>query len=792
MTDKTDRRSTAGPGDGRARHAEERPDYGAARADAGRQSVTPSLPEWQENVIRAVAVITVLYATYWIWWRWTSTINTDPGAIVASLLLILAETWAYLNMLLFVALVWRLKEREPGLPPEGRTVDVFITCYDEPLEVLRRTAIGARAISYPHRTYLLDDGKRDEVKAMTEELGIGYIRRVGNANAKAGNLNYALTVTHGEFILQLDADHVPLPNILHRLLGYFNDPEVALVQSPQDFYNTDSFTHIVNDEGRRLWEENRIFYSLIQPGRDNYNASFFCGSCGVLRRSAVAEIGGFATQTIIEDMETTIELHRRGWKTVYHSETLAYGLAPHTAGAYHVQRLRWGQGAMQVLRKMKPLTLPGLTLGQRVNYFAGTATYFEGWQKAVFYLMPLFFFFTGILPIDVNEREFLIRLVPYLVLAILTFELLSRGTGYLLLSERFTMVRFFTYMLTISALFTRKPLKFNVTPKGRSGVPFRTFAPQLTLLVLSIIAPIWATVAHHNGWIDYRSEGWGNVAFWANGIWVLWNCYFAAYVVRHSLNMRQERDDHRFVENLPIRVRAATAGGPALLPALTTDLNPAGVGFRSTHRVEPGVIVDFDLPLASGNTAVTGEVRHVSELATKLGAIYTHGVAFGELPAATRDAIELHCTQHAMPSWRMKYRQSIDIMTRTSEVMRNMRGGRRGLVRLPARVGAARPGEDEVTALEDLVILEEISGKGARLLGNFAFEPGTLLRFEVPGTDIRGEGVVRHVSALETHMATQFSMGLELNGPKPRRLLPPGARLVLPPATSGGDLAARQ
>ena len=122
-------------------------------------------------------------------------------------------------------------------------------------------------------------------------------------------------MTEGEFILQLDADHVPLPSILDRMLGHFSDPKMAVVQSPQDFYNVDSFTHIVNDEGRRLWEENRIFYSLIQPGRDHWNASFFCGSCGILRRSALEDIGGFASKTIIEDMETTIELQARGWKS---------------------------------------------------------------------------------------------------------------------------------------------------------------------------------------------------------------------------------------------------------------------------------------------------------------------------------------------------------------------------------------------------------------------------------------------------------------------------------------------
>src|SRR3954470_10107184 len=533
----------------------------------------------REALIHTVAVIALMYATYWIYWRWTSTINTSPEAIVPSVVLLLAETWAYINMCMFVMLTWRLTERDAGPPPRGRTVDVFITCYNEPLEVLRRTAIGARAIRYPHRTYMLDDGKRDDVKAMAGELGIGYIRRVGNANAKAGNLNFALSVTTGEFILQLDADHVPLPHIVDRLLGHFNDPKMALVQSPQDFYNVDSFTHVVNDEGRRLWEENRIFYSLIQPGRDHWNASFFCGSCGMIRRSALEEIGGFATKTIIEDMETTMELHARGWNTAYHRETLAYGLAPGAADAYHVQRLRWGQGAMQVLRKLKPLTKRGLTLPQRLSYFAGTASYLEGWQKAVFYLMPLFYFFTGILPVGGDQHAFLSRLIPYIAISIATFELLSRGTGYLLLSERFTMVRVWTYMMAALAVFTRKPLKFNVTPKGHSAVPPMAYVPQLVLLILSIIAPIWATVAYHQRWIDYTAPGWGSMAFWMNGIWALWNCYFALYVVRHSLAMKQERNDHRFEEQLPIEGRVD--GMNAAVPALTVDLNPAGLGFRA-------------------------------------------------------------------------------------------------------------------------------------------------------------------------------------------------------------------
>lgn len=721
-------------------------------------------------------MVAVLYGAYWILWRWTNTMNTQPDAIVPSVILLLAETWAYIGMCFFVMLTWRLTNREPGPAPKGRTLDVFITCYDEPLEVLRRTALGARGIRYPHRTYLLDDGKREDVRVMCEELGIGYIRRVGNANAKAGNLNFAISVTSGEFIMQFDADHVPLPNIADRLLGYFSDPQLALVQAPQDFYNVDSFTHVVNDEGRRLWEENRIFFSLIQPGRDSLNASFFCGSCGVIRRSALEQIGGFQTQTIIEDMETTIRLQQRGWTTAYHRETLAYGLAPGAADAYHVQRMRWGQGAMQVLRKLKPLTMRGLTVQQRLAYFAGTACYFEGWQKAVFYLMPLFFFYTGILPVAGNEAAFLSRLVPYILLCILSFELLSRGTGYLLLSERFTMVRVWTYMMAALAIFTRRPLKFNVTPKGgQSTVPRIAYVPQLVLLVISLLAPIWATIAYSQGWIFYDAAGWSSLAFWVNTFWALWNSYFAWQVVKHSLAMKQQRDDHRFADQMPIQVRVADASGAIMIPAMTADLNPTGLGFRSTRRVEPGSTVTIELPLSPTPITVAGEVRHTQSDQTHFGVVYMHGVAFGDMPVTVRDAIEVHCTHHAMPAWRLKYRQSIDIITRAGEIMRNLRGQRRRVAGLPTMLSVG--GADSVPAAGPrMMILEEMSDNGARVIGTEPINPGTPVSFEVPGANVRGDGVVRHVQMLPTLTNSLFSMGIELDGARPVR----GWRSMLP------------
>ena len=156
----------------------------------------PQLPEWQERVIRGIAVVTLAYWTYYIIWRWGWTLN--PDALWFSIPLALAETWGLVTAFVMIHSVWRIRHRQPIPAPPGMTVDVYITCYDEPLEVIRRTAIGARAIRYPHKTYILDDGERDEVQAMAQELGLGYIRRTTHEHAKAGNLNNALKYTDGD------------------------------------------------------------------------------------------------------------------------------------------------------------------------------------------------------------------------------------------------------------------------------------------------------------------------------------------------------------------------------------------------------------------------------------------------------------------------------------------------------------------------------------------------------------------------------------------------------------------
>lgn len=237
--------------------------------------------------VRAVGVLVVAFGLAYIAWRWSSTIAW--GAWWISLPLVVAETYSFGESVLYSITMWNARRRAPAPPaPAGRTVDVFITTYNEPLDMVVKTALAARDLTYPHNTWILDDGKRREFEAAAAHIGVGYITRGPEwdgrpRHAKAGNVNNALTKTSGEFIAILDADQVPEPRFLDRVLGYFEDPEVALVQTPQHFWNV--------PDSDPLGSQAELFYGPIQQGKDGWDAAFFCGSNAVLRREALMALG---------------------------------------------------------------------------------------------------------------------------------------------------------------------------------------------------------------------------------------------------------------------------------------------------------------------------------------------------------------------------------------------------------------------------------------------------------------------------------------------------------------------
>ncbi|MDP6740279.1 MAG: cellulose synthase catalytic subunit, partial [Planctomycetota bacterium] len=248
----------------------------------------------RQSLMVLCSIVCIGYLVY----RGLYTLNHSSAyATAASWVLYLAEIWGTVSLLLFLMQVWDPSEPPEQPPLEEGEVDVFVPSYNEDIAILRGTLQACLAMDYPHRTFLLDDGNREEMKLLCEELGVHYITRDNNLHAKAGNLNNALDQTEGQFVAILDADHIPEPNFLTKMVGHFRDEEVGMVQSPHAFSNFDTFQGRVNYEKGRFWDEGLLFYKVIQPGRNATNSVIFAGSAAVFRRKALQEVGYIATET---------------------------------------------------------------------------------------------------------------------------------------------------------------------------------------------------------------------------------------------------------------------------------------------------------------------------------------------------------------------------------------------------------------------------------------------------------------------------------------------------------------
>ncbi|MDQ1717929.1 MAG: hypothetical protein QOE89_1882, partial [Pseudonocardiales bacterium] len=289
-------------------------------------------------------------------WRIGYTLPSGGWNLGVAIALVSFEALPLAGLVLKTITVWNTDSLAPAPvlePPHGMAVAVLIPTYNEPVEVIAPTIAAACALQPAHETWVLDDGDRTWLAELCEQFGARYVSRAEHQHAKAGNLNNALRLMVDEaaagaeaidIIAVLDCDHVPLPNFLTATLGWFENDQIALVQGPQAFYNSGAF----DDDG--VTGEQGLFFNVLMPSRHHAGAGpFWCGSTSLLRVKALLDVGGVATETITEDMHTTLKLIRRGWQTAYHHQTLAVGLAPMTAEQYLMQRRRWGMGAMQIL-----------------------------------------------------------------------------------------------------------------------------------------------------------------------------------------------------------------------------------------------------------------------------------------------------------------------------------------------------------------------------------------------------------------------------------------------------------
>ncbi len=413
----------------------------------------------QPVLLRAFAILALLWSAAYLTWRigWSAE-GTNP---VLFTMLLVTEVYGFWAL---GTLAWYSWSRPSAVRPPataGRAIDVYVCTYDEPLEVVAATLAGCRALTYPHTTYLLDDGRRPEMEQLARTAGARYLTRPDNSHAKAGNINAALGRTEGELVLMLDADHVPMPDALDAMVGYFDDERVALVQSPHDFFNHDSVQHYV--VGRH---EQSLFYRVVCPGKDRHGAAYWCGSAAILRRAALLEIGGVATETIAEDFHTTIRMQRNGWTSRYHDEVLVQGLAPHDLDGYLLQRDRWARGNLAVFGLPEsPLRARELRPVQRLSYFVSLAAYLAPPMRLLLLATLGAVLLTGELPMKVSVLALVALWLPAVSLTLLAGSALTRGYMKIGETAHYELLTMEIYTRALRCIFRPGRTAFKVTPK---------------------------------------------------------------------------------------------------------------------------------------------------------------------------------------------------------------------------------------------------------------------------------------------------------------------------------------
>jgi len=458
----------------------------------------------------------------YLWWRVSFTMPSGGWNEVAAWTLVAFEALPLLGLVVRVTTLWNIDSHAPPPVTElapGRRVAVLIPTYNEPVEVIAPTIAAACALAPEHETWVLDDGDRDWVAEMCRAYGARYVSRPVHDHANAGNLNHALElmaleaerdgVPDFDVLAMLDCDHVPLPTFLTATLGWFDDPEVALVQGPQTFYNAGAF----DDDG--VSGEQGIFFHVLMAARNHDGAGpFWCGSTSLIRTSALREIGGIATDTIVEDMHTTLGLIRNGWKTAYHHQTLAVGLAPATPEQYLLQRRRWGLGSMQVLAKERLWAAKRwMSWRNYYEYLSGTLWWLEGVATVAVFLIPAVILLSGAQTSTAGPGAFAAVFVTLLVARMWGVKRLFRD--HLQLRTAFAL-RIFRIPVGISCLWwlvTRGTLEFDVTPKGAADERMRGRAPHVILALLAaVLAVLVYALAGALGWVPWRATAGATVA----------------------------------------------------------------------------------------------------------------------------------------------------------------------------------------------------------------------------------------------------------------------------------------
>ncbi len=586
----------------------------------------------------------------YVFWRTTSTLPplNQPENFIPGFLVYLAEMYSVMmGALSLFVVAMPLPSRPSRATTEDKFphVDVFVPSYNEDAALLANTLAAAKGMAYPADrldVWLLDDGgtlqKRNannllesqaantrhrQLKQLCEELGAHYLTRDRNEHAKAGNLNNGMEHSKGELIAVFDADHAPARDFLLETVGYFDDdPRLFLVQTPHFFINPDPLERNLQTFDK-MPSENEMFYGIIQRGLDKWNASFFCGSAAVLRRKALEQTSGFSGVSITEDCETAIELHSRGWNSIYVDKPLIAGLQPATFASFIGQRSRWAQGMMQIMRFRFPLLKRGLSLPQRLCYMSSMLFWFFPFSRTIFLFAPLFYLFFNLEIFTSSGGEFLAYTLSYMFVNMMMQNYLYGSFRWPWISELYEYVQTVHLLpAVVSVMLNPRKPTFKVTAKDESISVSRLSEISRPFFVIFGVLLIAVCVAVYRVYAEpYKAD----VTLVVGG-WTLLNLILAGC----ALGVVSERGERSSSRRVRVNRRCEFGVGGKWHPASIEDVSvhgarlhvfsktfdPLEIGTHGAIRFRPhSGAAEETLPIAVRNIHEDGDV-------TSIGCLY--------------------------------------------------------------------------------------------------------------------------------------------------------------------------
>lgn len=589
--------------------------------------IRPRSPDSRFRVMMLIT-ISVIATTRYIYWRFSESLGWfDPQLELSysdyffSFGLLAAELYAWITLFLgYFQTLWPLQRKMAPLPDDSSVwpvIDVFIPTYNEPLDIVAPTILAARDIDYPKEklnVYVLDDGARDEFADFSKQAGVHYIRRSDNQGAKAGNINHALAQTSGELVAIFDSDHIPVHSFLKSTVGwFFKDRQLGLLQTPHIFYSPDPIERNL-DTYHKVPSENRLFYGLIQEGNDAWNASFFCGSCAVLRRQAIKDAGGISTESVTEDIHTSLRIQQQGWNSAYLNIPLAAGLATERLSDHIAQRTRWARGMVQILRLDNPLFASGLSLGQRLSYLNSSLHFLFSLPRIVFLTSPLAFLFFDGRVLQASAAMIAVYALHHLIQVHVTSSAMQSSYRHSFWAEVYeTLLASKILVPTVLAfIFPRKP-RFNVTRKG-GIIDKEKFDWQSSKFIVFLLLMNLAGFVIGLTRLATSTASGDEGTLILTVLWTAYNCVILGAAVAVAFEHRQRRG----LARLPrvYQVTLVSQGGKRAATT-TRDISLQGFGLKLPQNfpVEINQFLEIELTDSGSNKTVRvpGQVRSIRD-----------------------------------------------------------------------------------------------------------------------------------------------------------------------------------